>query len=160
MVFIFILLLPFLEVYVFFRLAEEYGWLTMFLVLFGSALFGLFTIKRASLLQTLSSRQPAQMGKQALTLFAGILFLIPGIITDIFGFLLLFPPTRMLIGLWVQTKLLNGFKNGSVKVFQFGMDRFGQNQQNENFRETQSFQLDQDNVIDVTPIAPKRNDEK
>jgi UPF0716 protein FxsA len=157
MFFVFILMLPFLEVYVFFKLATEYGWLNMFLFLFGSAIFGLYTIKRASFfIQPSSLNQPNQIGKQALTMLAGILFLIPGFVTDFFAVLLLFPPTQMLIGLLIQNKILKVFKNGSVKVFQFGANRFEQNNQNSVIQDN----LIQDDIIDVTPVSSKKDFEK
>jgi UPF0716 protein FxsA len=49
-------------------------------------------------------------------LVAGVLLITPGLITDAIGFLLLVPPTRAAIRLWLRNKLEEKLRSGSGSV--------------------------------------------
>lgn len=49
-------------------------------------------------------------------LIAGVLLVTPGLITDAIGFLLLLPPIRSSIRMWMRAKLEEKLKNGSTGV--------------------------------------------
>jgi UPF0716 protein FxsA len=47
---------------------------------------------------------------------AGALLLAPGVLTDLTGLALLFPPTRRIIQRWVRKRLEKGIMSGSIRV--------------------------------------------
>lgn len=56
----------------------------------------------------------------ALILVAGVLMLTPGFITDVFGFLLLIPPTRQVLARALRRTLERRVARGDVAVFRGG----------------------------------------
>jgi UPF0716 protein FxsA len=52
----------------------------------------------------------------AAVLVGGALLLAPGILTDLAGLALLFPPTRRLVQRWVRRRLEKGITDGSIRV--------------------------------------------
>lgn len=102
---IFLLLLPLLEIAGFVLVGSEIGVLpTIGLVILsaivGSVLvrvqgFGVMTRMRAEID---AGRDPSrELANGVMILFAGILLLIPGFLTDIFGILLFLPPVRSIV---------------------------------------------------------------
>lgn len=102
------------------------GWQTVFLIVLTGAL-GAYMAKREGLkvwslarLQMSSGQVPTQSILDGICIFAGgLLLLTPGFLTDIAGFLLVFPPTRVRIraglSLWIQKKLLKGSFNFIIR---------------------------------------------
>lgn len=56
----------------------------------------------------------------ALVFLGGVLLVVPGLISDAAGLLLLFPPTRRVVARWLSKRLERGLKSGSVHASGFG----------------------------------------
>lgn len=56
----------------------------------------------------------------ALVLAGGVLLVLPGVLTDVLGLLLLVPPTRRLAARALRRRLESGVRSGRVHVFSFG----------------------------------------
>ena len=52
----------------------------------------------------------------AAVLLGGAFLLAPGVLSDVTGLALLFPPTRRLIQRWVPKRLERGIMEGSIRV--------------------------------------------
>ena len=109
-----IILIPVLEIYLFIKIGTQIGAFNTILLIFVTAIIGVYYAKYESLntiksgfIQIFRNKVPAyEMVSGAAIAFAAILLIIPGFATDFFGFLLLFPITRKLI----FGKLSNQFK--------------------------------------------------
>lgn len=55
-----------------------------------------------------------------LVLVGGIFLITPGVLTDVTGLLLLFPPTRRLVAGFVRRRFERGLSSGAVRVTQVG----------------------------------------
>lgn len=97
-----LLLLPLLEIYFLIRVGQVIGALpTIFLVVFTAVLGALLvrlqgfaTLARLQRTLALGGMPAADLLEGAVVLLAGILFLIPGLLTDLVGFLCLIPALR------------------------------------------------------------------
>ncbi|MEI5103555.1 FxsA family membrane protein [Streptomyces sp. PmtG] len=96
-----------LEIWLLIVVAGALSGLTVFLLLVGGLVLGSFVIKRAgrrafrNLSETLRQQQqggpapaPDQGGGSALTMLGGLLLILPGLISDVLGLLLLVPPLQ------------------------------------------------------------------
>ena len=100
-----IILVPIIEIYLLIKIGSQIGALTTILLIFTTAIVGVYYAKyeglntlRSGFIQLRKNETPAfEMISGAAIAFAAILLIIPGFVTDIFGFLLIFPPTRKLI---------------------------------------------------------------
>lgn len=121
--------MPIIEIAVFIQAGELIGlWPTIGVVVL-TAIIGT-SLMRAQGLQTLAKAQ-SQMDQGEMPigalfdgiciLVAGVLLLTPGFVTDTFGFLLLVPPLRQLIGAKVIMKLV---QSGNIRT-SFGGGGFG-----------------------------------
>lgn len=121
--------MPIIEIAVFIQAGELIGlWPTIGVVVL-TAIIGT-SLMRAQGLQTLAKAQ-SQMDQGEMPigamfdgiciLVAGVLLLTPGFVTDTFGFLLLVPPLRQLIGAKVIMKLV---QSGNIRT-SFGGSGFG-----------------------------------
>ena len=101
-----------LEVWLLIVVAGATSGLTVFLLLLGGVIAGAYVIKRAGrrawrkLTETLqaggdpaaSSKDPAAAGgDNTLPMLAGLLLMVPGLVTDVLGLLCLFPPVGKLV---------------------------------------------------------------
>ncbi|WP_296988935.1 FxsA family protein [Thalassospira sp. UBA1131] len=113
--------MPIIEIAVFIQAGELIGlWPTIGVVVL-TAIIGT-SLMRAQGLQTLAKAQ-SQMDQGEMPigalfdgiciLIAGVLLLTPGFVTDTFGFLLLVPPLRQLIGAKVIMKLV---QSGNIRT--------------------------------------------
>jgi UPF0716 protein FxsA len=101
---------PILELFVFIEVGRTIGWLPAFVLLIGTSLFGVQTMRlegRAALARislALSERHaPARAAiDSALGFLGGVLLVIPGFITDAIGALLLLPASRRLARRWIS----------------------------------------------------------
>ncbi|KJE33587.1 exclusion suppressor FxsA [Thalassospira sp. HJ] len=121
--------MPIIEIAVFIQAGELIGlWPTIGVVVL-TAIIGT-SLMRAQGLQTLAKAQ-SQMDQGEMPigalfdgiciLVAGVLLLTPGFVTDTFGFLLLVPPLRQLVGAKVIMKLV---QSGNIRT-NFGGGGFG-----------------------------------
>jgi len=103
------ILVPVIEIYLLIKVGSVIGaFYTVLLVLF-TAVIGVALLRRQGLstLQRVQSQMQhgelpaASMLEGMLLFFAGALLLTPGFFTDSIGFLLMIPPLRKVIALWV-----------------------------------------------------------
>ena len=103
--FLAIILVPIIEIYLLIKIGSEIGALTTILLIFTTAIVGVYYAKYEGL-NTLKSGF-AQLSKNetptyevisgAAIAFAALLLIIPGFATDVLGFLLIFPISRKII---------------------------------------------------------------
>jgi UPF0716 protein FxsA len=125
-----IVVFPIAEVIVLARVAARIGiWDTLFLLLF-SGVFGAYIANiqgRAALLKIQKAlaegRVPtAEMLDSFLVFAGGILFLIPGFISDILGLLLILPVTRWIVRWWILWAVMSNFRTRAQRVSPQGTD--------------------------------------
>jgi UPF0716 protein FxsA len=103
------ILIPIIEIYVLIQVGSQIGALTTVLLVLLTAVIGVNLIRHQGL-STLNQVQtqmqhgeiPATGLIEGMFLFiAGALLLTPGFVTDTIGFLLLIPPLRKALALWI-----------------------------------------------------------
>ena len=123
---------PIVEIYFIIQVAHVIGgWPTLGLLVFES-LLGAWLMKRQGIgiLNRISQaiEQHRAPGKELvdgfLILLAGVLMITPGFVTDIFGFALLFPPTRALVRRLLVARFKQG-RYGRVFTMASGTGRAG-----------------------------------
>jgi UPF0716 protein FxsA len=102
---IYIVGLTIIEIYLFISIGSEIGAITTILLIISTAIIGVYYAKYEGLktlksgFVQLSKKEP--MGYEILSgagiAFAALLLIIPGFLTDLIGFLLIFPVTRKLL---------------------------------------------------------------
>ena len=100
-----ILLFPLIELGVLIKLGSAIGVLPVLFLVIGSALLGAFCLRVAGVATAWRARERLSRGELPeqemleglLIAFGGGLLLFPGVISDVFGLVLLFPPTRRLL---------------------------------------------------------------
>jgi UPF0716 protein FxsA len=112
------IILPIAEVVVLARVIARIGiWDTLFLLIF-AGVFGAYLAKlqgRAALLkiqEALAKGKPptAAMLDSLLVFLGGVLFIIPGFVSDLLGLFLLFPVTRWFFRWWVLLAIASNFR--------------------------------------------------
>ena len=114
-----IILVPAIEIYLLIKIGSQIGAITTILLIFITAIVGIYYAKYEGL-NTLKSGF-SQINKNesptyevisgAAIAFAALLLIIPGFLTDILGFMIIFPLTRKLI----FNKLVKNFKTKNNK---------------------------------------------
>ena len=104
-IFFALILVPVIEIYLLIKIGAEIGAITTILLIFSTAIVGVYYAKYEGL-NTLKSGF-AQLSKNetptyevisgAAIAFAALLLIIPGFITDLIGFFLIFPLTRKIV---------------------------------------------------------------
>ena len=97
-----IILIPVVEIYLFIKIGSEIGAITTILLIFITAIIGVYYAKyeglntlRSGFIQLSKNQTPAyEVISGAAIAFAALLLIVPGFATDILGFLLIFPVTR------------------------------------------------------------------
>jgi UPF0716 protein FxsA len=111
--FVFVLVLvPIVEAFVFIEVGLAIGWLSSTLLLIGTSLLGvpLLRIQGKLALRRVSSAVSERRGPGGAALdgalgFLGcVLLVVPGLVTDALGTLLLLPPTRALARRWISRR--------------------------------------------------------
>mgnify|MGYP005695514383 FL=1 len=100
-----IILIPIIEIYLFIKIGSQIGAITTILLIFTTAIVGIYYDKyeglntlRSGFIQLSKNEAPTyEMLSGAAIAFAALLLIIPGFATDIFGFLIIFPITRKFI---------------------------------------------------------------
>jgi UPF0716 protein FxsA len=153
------ILVPLIEIVLLIRIHEwtsaqlgqdEAFWLMVGLIGL-TGLVGGFLAKRSgmAILTKLRARmaQGEMPGQQlidgAIVLFCGALLLTPGVLTDVVGFLGLFPPTRALFRAWALERLKRGVERGTVKV------QFNQTMHTHQPQDESNVYRNENDVIDV-----------
>ena len=100
-----IIIIPVIEIYLLIKIGSEIGAIYTILLIFTTAIVGVYYAKyeglntlKSGFIQLKKNEAPTfEMLSGAAIAFAAILLIIPGFVTDIFGFLLIFPPSRKVI---------------------------------------------------------------
>ena len=118
-IFIYVICLAVIEIYLFIEIGSEIGAITTILLIFSTAVIGVYYAKYEGLktlksgFTQLSKNEP--LGYEILSgagiAFAALLLIIPGFLTDIIGFLLIFPISRKFIFVKISKK----FNENTVK---------------------------------------------
>ena len=96
------LLFPVLELYVFFKVSTAIGFFPALLLIIAGSVLGVLVMRVAGLATVLRTRASLQRGELPaeqmfnglVTAMGGVLLIVPGFITDVFGVLCLLPFTR------------------------------------------------------------------
>ena len=104
-IFLTIILVPVVEIYVLIKVGSEIGAVTTILLIFITAIIGIYYAKyeglntlRSGFVQLNKNEIPAfEVLSGAAIAFAALLLIVPGFVTDFFGFLLIFPPSRKIL---------------------------------------------------------------
>jgi len=158
-----LLLYPFAEIYVFYKFIEAYSFLDAVFLVAMSSILGITIMKlqgKATLMlfqQNLMQGQlPAtQILHRALVVVGGLLFLVPGIISDVLGALCILPGSRHLLVWYLKVMFAKGMLRGRVYFNGFGQGStssggaggFSYTSSSSNFRTERDAQ-----VVDVEPI--------
>ncbi len=97
-----IILIPIIEIYLLIKIGSEIGALITILLIFITAIVGIYYAKyeglntlKSGFIQLSKNETPAyEVLSGAVIAFAALLLIIPGFATDILGFLLIFPLSR------------------------------------------------------------------
>ena len=115
-VLLFLVALPALEIFLMIKVGENIGALNTVLAIFLTAIIGIYFARieglntlRSGIYNLYKDKLPVfEMISGASIAFAALLLMIPGFVTDFFGFLLLIPITRKkIINLFFQQKKSN-----------------------------------------------------
>ena len=100
-----IILVPIIEIYLFIKIGSQIGAITTILLIFTTAIVGMYYAKyeglntlKSGFSQLSKNQAPTyEMISGAAIAFAAFLLIIPGFATDIMGFLIIFPVSRKII---------------------------------------------------------------
>ena len=100
-----IILIPIIEIYLLIKIGSQIGAITTILLIFITAIIGVYYAKyeglntlKSGFIQLSKNQSPKyEVISGAAIAFAAVLLIIPGFMTDIIGFLLIFPITRKII---------------------------------------------------------------
>ena len=100
-----VIIIPTIEIYLFIKIGGQIGALTTILLIFSTAILGVYYAKyeglntlKSGFSQLSKNETPAyEVISGAAIAFAALLLIIPGFATDFFGFLLIFPISRKFI---------------------------------------------------------------
>ena len=100
-----VIVMPVLEIYLLIKIGSQIGAITTILLIFTTAIIGIYYAKyeglntlRSGFSQLSRNETPAyEVISGAAIAFAAILLIIPGFLSDLLGFLLIFPITRKII---------------------------------------------------------------
>ena len=113
-IFFIIIIVPAIEIYLLIKIGSQIGAITTILLIFATAVLGVYYAKyeglntlKSGFLQLSRNEHPTyEVISGAAIAFAALLLIIPGFITDIIGFLLIFPVSRKLF----FSKILKKYK--------------------------------------------------
>ena len=100
-----LILIPIVEIYFLIKIGSEIGALTTILLIFVTAIIGVYYAKyeglntlKSGFVQLSKNQAPTyEVLSGAAIAFAALLLIVPGFLTDILGFFLIFPISRKLI---------------------------------------------------------------
>ena len=104
-IFLSIILVPVVEIYVLIKVGSEIGAITTILLIFITAIIGIYYAKyeglntlRSGISQMIKNEMPIyEIVSGAAIAFAAILMILPGFLTDFLGIIIIFPWTRKLL---------------------------------------------------------------
>ena len=100
-----IILIPIIEIYLFIKIGSQIGALTTILLIFITAIVGIYYAKyeglntlKSAFIQISKNEAPAyEMISGTAIALGALMLIIPGFATDLFGFLVIFPFTRKIL---------------------------------------------------------------
>ena len=100
-----IILIPAIEIYLLIKIGSQIGAITTILLIFSTAIVGVYYAKyeglntlKSGFAQLSKNETPAyEVISGAAIAFAALLLIIPGFMTDLIGFFLIFPLTRKIV---------------------------------------------------------------
>jgi len=109
-----VILIPAIEIFLFIKIGSEIGAITTILLIFTTAIVGVYYAKyeglntlKSGFTQIKENIVPTyEMLSGAAIAFAALLLIVPGFVTDLLGFLVIFPPSRN----FFLKKIFNKFK--------------------------------------------------
>jgi len=109
-----IILIPIVEIYLLIKIGSQIGALTTILLIFITAIVGIYYARyeglntlKSGFIQLNKNQTPTyEVLSGAAIAFAALLLIIPGFVTDVLGFFLIFPITRK----FIFEKLINKFE--------------------------------------------------
>ena len=118
-----IILIPIIEIYLFIKIGSQIGALTTILLIFATAIIGVYYAKyeglntiKSGFSLIIKNQVPAyEIISGAAITFGALLLIVPGFATDFLGFLIIFPITRKLI----FGKISSKFKKKNTKKNDF-----------------------------------------
>ena len=121
-IFLIIILIPVVEIYLLIKIGSQIGAITTILMIFTTAIVGVYYAKyeglntiKAGFNQLRQNEAPTyEMLSGAAIAFAALLLIIPGFITDLIGFFIIFPHTRKLILNKFNRKIKKKNKNNFI----------------------------------------------
>ena len=136
-IFLTIILIPIIEIYLFIKVGSQIGAFSTIFLILTTAIVGVYYAKyeglntlRSGFIQISKNETPAyEVLSGAAIAFAAILLIIPGFLTDIFGFLLILPLSRKFIfsnlkrKFETQKKQKNNFIDGEYEDIEDDDDR-------------------------------------
>ena len=104
-IFLAIILIPAIEIYLLIKIGSQIGAITTILLIFSTAIVGVYYAKyeglntlKSGFTQLSKNETPTyEVISGAAIAFAALLLIIPGFITDLIGFFLIFPLTRKIV---------------------------------------------------------------
>ena len=119
-----IIIVPAIEIFLFIKIGSQIGAITTILLIFTTAIVGVYYAKyeglntlKAGFNQLRHNETPTyEMLSGAAIAFAALLLIIPGFVTDLVGFLIIFPLSRKLIfnNLFKKFNHVNKKKNNFI----------------------------------------------
>ena len=108
-----VILIPVLEIYLFIKIGTQIGAFNTISLVFITAIIGIYYAKyeglntiRSGFTQIVKNKVPAyEIISGAAIAFAALLLIIPGFLTDVLGFLLIFPLSRKFIFSFFKNKI-------------------------------------------------------
>ena len=114
-----ILLIPVIEIYLFIKIGSQIGAFNTISLIFITAIIGIYYAKyeglntlRSAINQIVKNEIPIyEIVSGAALAFASLLLILPGFLTDIIGFLIIFPWTRRILFKRISRKKYKNKKN-------------------------------------------------
>ena len=113
------LLVPIIEIYLFIKIGSQIGAFNTISLIFITAIIGIYYAKyeglntlRSAISQIVKNKMPIyEIVSGAALAFASLLLILPGFLTDIIGFLIIFPWTRKILFRKISKKNYKKNKN-------------------------------------------------
>ena len=113
-------LIPLTELYILMKLGAHFGVGVTLLVVIGTGVLGAYLARLEGYRVMMNMKAEMNAGRMpadkiidgVLVFVAGILLLTPGLLTDIFGFCVLFPVTRAHIKKWIMDNIKRSMSRG------------------------------------------------
>ena len=132
----FIIFIPIVEIYLLIKIGSQIGAITTVLLIFTTAVVGIYYAKyeglntlKSGFFQLSKNEAPAyEVISGAAIAFAALLLIIPGFLTDLIGFLIIFPPSRRFLfnkfsKKFHNKKNKNDYIDGDFEDIEDGNDR-------------------------------------